>query len=105
MPLTDLSEPDASPLVRELLGNTIGRYHVFVGDLSPEVNDDNLAMAFSAFGTMSDARVMWDKNSGKSRGYGFLAFVDKTDAEQAIATMNGKRLGSGEIRFNWANQR
>lgn len=82
MPLTDLSEPDASPLVRDLLGNTIGRYHVFVGDLSPEVNDDILATAFSAFGTMSDARVMWDKYSGKSRGYGFLAFVDETDAEQ-----------------------
>ena len=107
MPLTDLygsSEPGASPLVRELLGNTTGRYHVFVGDLSPEVNDGILAMAFGDFGTVTDARVMWDKNSGKSRGYGFLAFVDKTDAEQAIANMNGEKLGSREIRVNWANQ-
>ncbi|KAI5991605.1 hypothetical protein EDD15DRAFT_1102034 [Pisolithus albus] len=85
--------------------DTSGHYHVFVGDLSPEVNDDVLAKAFSAFGTLSDARVMWDMNSGKSRGYGFLAFRDKTDAEQAIATMNGEWLGSRAIRVNWANQK
>src|SRR6266571_2095321 len=72
--------------------DTTGHYHVFVGDLSPEVNDEVLAKAFNAFGTLSDARVMWDMNSGKSRGYGFLAFRDKTDAEQAIATMNGEWL-------------
>jgi nucleolysin TIA-1/TIAR len=85
--------------------DTSNHYHVFVGDLSPEVNDDVLAKAFSAFGTLSDARVMWDMNSGKSRGYGFLAFRDKTDAEQAIATMNGEWLGSRAIRVNWANQK
>lgn len=85
--------------------DTTGHYHVFVGDLSPEVNDEVLAKAFNAFGTMSDARVMWDMNSGKSRGYGFLAFRDKTDAEQAIATMNGEWLGSRAIRVNWANQK
>ncbi|KAJ7900084.1 hypothetical protein B0H14DRAFT_2672199 [Mycena olivaceomarginata] len=72
--------------------DTTGHYHVFVGDLSPEVNDEVLAKAFSAFGTMSDARVMWDMNSGKSRGY-------------AIATMNGEWLGSRAIRVNWANQK
>ncbi len=85
--------------------DTSGHYHVFVGDLSPEVNDDILGKAFSAFGTLSDARVMWDMNSGKSRGYGFLAFREKTDAEQAIATMNGEWLGSRAIRVNWANQK
>lgn len=85
--------------------DTTNHYHVFVGDLSPEVNDEVLGKAFSAFGTLSDARVMWDMNSGKSRGYGFLAFRDKTDAEQAIATMNGEWLGSRAIRVNWANQK
>jgi len=85
--------------------DTTAHYHVFVGDLSPEVNDEVLGKAFSAFGTLSDARVMWDMNSGKSRGYGFLAFRDKTDAEQAIATMNGEWLGSRAIRVNWANQK
>jgi len=85
--------------------DTSGHFHVFVGDLSPEVNDEVLGKAFAAFGTLSDARVMWDMNSGKSRGYGFLAFREKTDAEQAIATMNGEWLGSRAIRVNWANQK
>ncbi|KLO13956.1 hypothetical protein SCHPADRAFT_920868 [Schizopora paradoxa] len=85
--------------------DTTGHSHVFVGDLSPEVTDQVLQKAFSAFGSLSDARVMWDMNSNKSRGYGFLAFRDKTDAEQAIATMNGEWLGSRAIRVNWANQK
>jgi len=85
--------------------DTTGHFHVFVGDLSPEVNDQVLQKAFSAFPSMSDARVMWDPASGKSRGYGFLSFRDKTDAEQAIATMNGEWLGSRAIRVNWANQK
>ncbi|KAJ9094946.1 hypothetical protein QFC21_005738 [Naganishia friedmannii] len=85
--------------------DTQNHYHVFVGDLSPEVNDEALGKAFGAFGTMSEARVMWDMNSGKSRGYGFLAFREKADAEQAIATMNGEWLGSRAIRVNWANQK
>ncbi|GAA6060245.1 hypothetical protein JCM10212_003485 [Sporobolomyces blumeae] len=80
-------------------------FHLFVGDLSPEVNDAVLQKAFQAFGSLSDARVMWDMNTGKSRGYGFLAFRDRTDAEQAIATMNGEWLGSRAIRCNWANQK
>ncbi|ORX82081.1 hypothetical protein K493DRAFT_320519 [Basidiobolus meristosporus CBS 931.73] len=85
--------------------DTSSHYHVFVGDLSPEVNDQVLAKAFSAFGSMSDARVMWDMNSGKSRGYGFVAFREKADADQAINTMNGEWLGSRAIRCNWANQK
>jgi nucleolysin TIA-1/TIAR len=54
--------------------DTQSHYHVFVGDLSPEVNDEVLSKAFATFGSLSEARVMWDMNSGKSRGYGFLSF-------------------------------
>ncbi|GAA6018383.1 hypothetical protein JCM11491_005953 [Sporobolomyces phaffii] len=80
-------------------------FHLFVGDLSPEINDQVLTKAFAVFGSLSDARVMWDMNTGKSRGYGFLAYRDRTDAEQAIAAMNGEWLGSRAIRCNWANQK
>ncbi|KAI7887192.1 RNA-binding domain-containing protein [Lichtheimia hyalospora FSU 10163] len=80
-------------------------FHVFVGDLAREINDDMLASAFSNFGTMTEAHVIWDNVSGNSKGYGFVAFRDKTDAEQAIATMNGEYLGSRPIRCNWATQK
>ncbi|KAF7731735.1 hypothetical protein EC973_008249 [Apophysomyces ossiformis] len=85
--------------------DTANHFHVFVGDLAPEITDDTLARAFSGFETMSEAHVMWDSVSGKSRGFGFVAFRDKTDAEQAIATMNGEWLGSRTIRCNWATQK
>ena len=48
---------------------------------------------------------MWDPNSGKSRGFGFVAFKAKADAERAIATMNGEWLGGRPLRVNWANQK
>ncbi|KAI9504067.1 hypothetical protein BX070DRAFT_174526, partial [Coemansia spiralis] len=85
--------------------DTSGHYHIFVGDLSPEVNDQVLTKAFGAYPSMSDARVMWDMSSWKSRGYGFVAFRDRADAEKAISQMNGEWLGSRAIRVNWANQK
>lgn len=80
-------------------------YHVFVGDLSAEVNDQVLHKAFSVFGTVTDARVMFDAVTGRTRGFGFVAFSHKADAEQAIAKMNGEWLGSRAVRVNWANQK
>ncbi|KAJ3248034.1 hypothetical protein HDU78_002127 [Chytriomyces hyalinus] len=80
-------------------------FHVFVGDLGSEITDQLLAKAFATFGSLSDARVMWDPMSGKSRGYGFVAFKEKADAERAIASMNNEWLGSRTVRVNWANQK
>ncbi|KAI7905184.1 uncharacterized protein BX663DRAFT_502050 [Cokeromyces recurvatus] len=85
--------------------DTSNHFHVFIGDLAPEITDEALVQAFSVFGSMSEAHVMWDAHTGKSRGFGFVAFRDKSDAEQAIATMNGEWLGSRAIRCNWATQK
>ena len=76
-----------------------------MGDLSNEVNDEVLLQAFSAFGSVSEARVMWDMKTGRSRGYGFVAFRDRGDAEKALSSMDGEWLGSRAIRCNWANQK
>ena len=48
---------------------------------------------------------MWDQGTGRSRGYGFVAFRVQEDADKAIEDMNGSWLGSRAIRCNWANQR
>ncbi|KAJ2376338.1 E3 ubiquitin-protein ligase pub1 [Coemansia sp. RSA 2607] len=85
--------------------DTSNHFPIFVGDLSAEVNDQVLANAFSVYPSMSDARVMWDTTSGKSRGFGFVTFRDRSDAEAAIAQQNGEWLGSRAIRVNWANQK
>jgi nucleolysin TIA-1/TIAR len=85
--------------------DTSNHFHIFVGDLSNEVNDEILTQAFSAFGSVSEARVMWDMKTGRSRGYGFVAFRDRTDADKALNAMDGEWLGSRAIRCNWANQK
>lgn len=48
---------------------------------------------------------MWDMKTGRSRGYGFVAYRDRADADRALSSMDGEWLGSRAIRVNWANQK
>ncbi|KAF7404905.1 hypothetical protein HZH66_003811 [Vespula vulgaris] len=80
-------------------------YHIFVGDLSPEIETQTLREAFAPFGEISDCRVVRDPQTFKSKGYGFVSFVKKAEAEIAIGTMNGQWLGSRSIRTNWATRK
>ena len=85
--------------------DTSKHYHIFVGDLSPDLDTPQLRDAFMPFGEISDCRVVRDLQTLKSKGYGFVSFVKKADAENAIATMNGQWLGSRAIRTNWATRK
>lgn len=80
-------------------------FNIFVGDLSPEVNDEGLRNAFSKFGSLKQAHVMWDMQTSRSRGYGFVTFSEQADAELALQTMNGEWLGGRAIRCNWASHK
>ncbi|KAJ7966030.1 Oligouridylate-binding protein like [Quillaja saponaria] len=82
--------------------DTSGHFNVFVGDLSPEVTDATLFACFSVYPSCSDARVMWDHKTGRSKGYGFVSFRDQQDAQSAINDLTGKWLGNRQIRCNWA---
>ncbi|XP_051935336.1 nucleolysin TIAR isoform X4 [Hippocampus zosterae] len=55
----------------------IDHFHVFVGDLSPEITTEDVRAAFAPFGRISDARVVKDMATGKSKGYGFVSFYNK----------------------------
>ena len=85
--------------------DTSSHYHIFVGDLSGEVDDATLFQAFEHFGHCSEARVMWDMKTSRTRGYGFVAFRSYDAAMKAIGDMDGEWLGSRQIRVNWANQK
>ncbi|CAG9120075.1 unnamed protein product [Plutella xylostella] len=80
-------------------------YHIFVGDLSPEIETQSLRDAFAPFGEISDCRVVRDPQTLKSKGYGFVSFLKKSEAESAITAMNGQWLGSRSIRTNWATRK
>uniref|UniRef100_J3N9M4 RRM domain-containing protein n=1 Tax=Oryza brachyantha TaxID=4533 RepID=J3N9M4_ORYBR len=84
--------------------DTSGHFNVFVGDLCPEVTDAALFSFFSRFSSCSDARVMWDQKTGRSRGFGFVSFRNQQDAQNAINELNGKWLGNRQIRCNWATK-
>ncbi|XP_046658381.1 nucleolysin TIAR-like isoform X2 [Homalodisca vitripennis] len=85
--------------------DTSKHYHIFVGDLSPEIETQTLREAFAPFGEISDCRVVRDPQTLKSKGYGFVSFVKKAEAESAITAMNGQWLGSRSIRTNWATRK
>ncbi|KAM8706672.1 hypothetical protein ACLKA7_010870 [Drosophila subpalustris] len=81
------------------------QFHIFVGDLSAEIETQQLKDAFTPFGEISDCRVVRDPQTLKSKGYGFVSFVKKSEAETAITAMNGQWLGSRSIRTNWATRK
>ncbi|XP_029926227.1 nucleolysin TIAR [Myripristis murdjan] len=85
--------------------DTSNHFHVFVGDLSPEITTEDVKAAFAPFGKISDTRVVKDMTTGKSKGYGFVSFYNKLDAENAIVHMGGQWLGGRQIRTNWATRK
>ncbi|KAL3864565.1 hypothetical protein ACJMK2_006232 [Sinanodonta woodiana] len=85
--------------------DTSKHYHIFVGDLSPDIETHLLRDAFKVFGEISDCKIIRDPQTLKSKGYGFVSFVNKVDAENAMNNMNGQWLGSRPIRTNWATRK
>ncbi|KAA0184998.1 RNA binding protein 42 [Fasciolopsis buskii] len=65
-------------------------FRIFCGDLGNEVTDDTLTRAFNRYTSFQKARVVRDKRTGRSRGYGFVSFSDPADFTRAMREMNGK---------------
>ena len=74
---------------------------IFVGNLPWSMTDADLAAKFGEFGAVISARVVTDKLTGKSRGFGFVDMSDE-DAQKAIAAMAGQKIGDREITVNEA---
>ncbi|KAG1660118.1 hypothetical protein FOA52_015098 [Chlamydomonas sp. UWO 241] len=77
---------------------------LFVGDLASNVTDSVLLQAFSAVGPIREARVMRD-HINRSKGYGFVSFFRREDAEAAVETMQGQVIGSRRVRIGWAEHK
>lgn len=78
---------------------------LFVGGLSWDTTEDGLREAFGRFGETSDVKVVLDRDSGRSRGFGFVSFADPAAAAQAMKEMDGQQLDGRAIRVNEANDR
>jgi RNA recognition motif-containing protein len=75
---------------------------LFVGSLSWDTNDEGLRNAFSAHGEISEAIVISDRDTGRSRGFGFVTFDDDEAADKAVAALNGTDLDGRTIKVDVA---
>jgi len=79
--------------------------NIFVGNLSFDTRDDGLREAFSAHGAVESAQVIMDRDTGRSRGFGFVEMPDAGEANAAISALNGSDLGGRPLTVNEAKPR
>lgn len=79
--------------------------NIYVGNLAYSVTDNELREAFAAFGEVSRANVIMDRDTGRSKGFGFVEMPDNGQAEAAINGLNEKPLSGRAIRVNEARPR
>ena len=79
--------------------------NIYVGNLAYSVTDDDLREAFVAFGEVSRASVIMDRDTGRSKGFGFVEMPDDGQAEAAIKELNEKPIAGRPIRVNEARPR
>ena len=78
---------------------------LFVGGVSWDTTEEGLRKAFEPFGEVSEAKIITDRETGRSRGFGFVTFVDASNAMAAIAKLDGTELDGKTIKVNEAKDK
>jgi cold-inducible RNA-binding protein len=79
--------------------------NIFVGNLAWTTTEEDLAQLFEPFGTVEQARIATDRDTGRSRGFGFVEMPDDTEAQAAIDELNGSSIGGRPLTVNEARPR
>ena len=79
--------------------------NIYVGNLPFETTEDNLHVTFAEYGEVTSARVITDRMTGRSRGFGFVEMANNNEAEAAIRALNGKDMGGRTLTVNEARPR
>jgi RNA recognition motif-containing protein len=79
--------------------------NLYVGNFSFNTTEADLERMFSAYGQVDSAKVITDRETGRSRGFGFVEMADRSAGEQAIAALNGKEVDGRQIKVNEAKPR
>jgi RNA recognition motif-containing protein len=79
--------------------------NIYVGNLSYGMSEVELRDAFGAFGEVSSVKILMDRETGRSRGFGFVEMPNQSEAQAAMTQLNGKDLGGRELRINEARPR
>jgi len=78
---------------------------IFVGGLAWATTDDSLRAAFSPCGEIVESKVVMDRDTGRSRGFGFVTFADAEGARKAVETMDGVSVDGRNVRVNEAHDK
>ena len=79
--------------------------NIYVGNLSYDTRDSDLEAAFAAYGTVTSARVVMDRDTGRARGFGFVEMANDAEARAAISALNGTNLQGRTLNVNEARPR
>ncbi|MCK4813362.1 MAG: RNA-binding protein [Candidatus Marinimicrobia bacterium] len=79
--------------------------NVYVGNLSYEVTEDDLRQLFGEFGAVTSVNLIKDRETGNSKGFGFVEMENQTDAEKAIKDLDGTAVSGRDIKVNQARPR
>ena len=79
--------------------------NIYVGNLSWSMTDDDLSNLFSQYGTVSSAKILKEKNTGRSKGFGFVEMEDDEAAKTAIATLNESEVQGRKLIVNESQPR
>lgn len=99
------SNTSAPPLSLYNAVRNMSSSKLFVGGLSWGTDDQSLREAFTEFGDVIEARVILDRDSGRSRGFGFVSFSSGEEAASALSAMDGKEIQGRSVRVNYAAER
>ncbi len=78
---------------------------LYVGNLSYDMNDAGLQTLFAQFGSVDSAQVIMDRDAGRSKGFGFVEMSSASEADAAIAALDGKENGGRALKVNEAKPR
>ena len=76
--------------------------NIFVGNLNFNTGEDELRQLFEAYGQVERVSILTDRDTGRSRGFGFVEMASNEDGEKAIAALNGSQVGGRTINVNEA---
>jgi len=79
--------------------------NIYVGNLPYSVTDEDLRAAFAAFGAVSSAKIIMDRYSGRSKGFGFVEMDNDAEAEEAIKSLDNTDMQGRNLRVNQAKPR
>ena len=78
---------------------------MYVGNLAYSTTNDSLAQIFSEFGEVASATVIMDRDTGRSKGFGFVEMSNQQECQAAISALNGKDVGGRQLTVNEARPR